>query len=159
MYRYCYQDLLSNSGKKIIRSGVQVQDASKLDTDPMRDFQLRVLVLNILGDLPGICSMLQCYDHKGLAGCPKCTSTKPIIPCICSVIHYLLYLGTTQGNKIHGRNQYLIEREFPVKDHNWWVTNLKKLSELQLEAETTGTWKAVDDFMKKTVGASFYIFA
>ena len=63
------------------------------------------------------------------------------------------------GNKIYGRNQYLIQQEFPVKDHNWWVKNLKELSELQLEAETTGNWTDVDDFMKKTVGASFYIFA
>jgi hypothetical protein len=141
--------------KKKNRSGVQVRDASKLETDPMRDFQLRVLVLNILGDLPGICSMLQCYDHKGLAGCPKCTSSKPIIPCINSVIRHLLYIGTIQGEKVYGRNQYLLQDGFPVKDHDWWLTNLKELSEMQIVAETTGDWKAVDAFMKTTVCASF----
>lgn len=53
-------------------SGFKVEDFSLDPADPDRTFDCKILVLNVLGDYPGIAQLLSSSDHKACSGCIKC---------------------------------------------------------------------------------------
>lgn len=53
-------------------SGIKVEDHSLSKSDSAREFFFKLLLLNILGDYPGIAQLLCRNDHKANSGCIKC---------------------------------------------------------------------------------------
>ena len=52
--------------------GFSCTDSSKPKYDPQRLFQFKLMILNVLGDYPGIAQLKFAADHKSLCGCIKC---------------------------------------------------------------------------------------
>lgn len=57
------------------QKGFICTDHSKTNDDQLYQWFFQILILNVLGDYPGIAQLKFAADHKSLAGCIKCKTT------------------------------------------------------------------------------------